>query len=284
MTMLKTVAASALAATTLLTAAAPAQATDFNGDIHANDYKWLTFNLMRSEDNRLPFRNSEDTYLEMEFGGRSGIVDLYGYVDFFDIFDDSSDDQNGGDNFFAKLAPRFSLDAMTGYDLSFGPVDELYIATVTNIGDNGEFGGLWEHYVGLGSDVQVPWFGKMGFNLYARYVRENYGGEDESKWDGYMASTNWFKPFVNFDDGSFIAYQGYLDYKFDADEVGSQAGRSVNSMEWFNGIYYHTQRFALGYGLKYYNNMAFFTDGSTATGVRQDTTGFGNYFSINYKF
>ncbi len=229
MTMLKTVAASALAATTLLTAAAPAQATDFNGDIHANDYKWLTFNLMRSEDNRLPFRNSEDTYLEMEFGGRSGIVDLYGYVDFFDIFDDSSDDQNGGDNFFAKLAPRFSLDAMTGYDLSFGPVDELYIATVTNIGDNGEFGGLWEHYVGLGSDVQVPWFGKMGFNLYARYVRENYGGEDESKWDGYMASTNWFKPFVNFEDGSFIAYQGYLDYKFAADEVGSQVGRSDSS-------------------------------------------------------
>ncbi len=284
MTMLKTLAASTLAATTLLTAAAPAQATDFNGDIHANDYKWLTFNLMRSEDNRLPFRNSEDTYLEMEFGGRSGIVDLYGYVDFFDLLDDSSDDLNDGDNFFAKLAPRFSLDAMTGYDLSFGPVDELYIATVTNIGDNGAFGGLWEHYVGLGSDVQVPWFGKMGFNLYARYVRENYGGEDESKWDGYMASTNWFKPFVNFDDGSFIAYQGYLDYKFAADEVGSQAGRSVNSMEWFNGIYYHTQRYAIGYGLKYYNNMAFFTDGSTATGVRQDTTGFGNYFSINYKF
>ena len=132
--------------------------------------------------------------------------------------------------------------------------------------------------------MQVPWFGKMGFNLYARYVRENYGGEDESKWDGYMASTNWFKPFVNFEDGSFIAYQGYLDYKFDADEVGSQDGRSINSMEWFNGIYYHTQRFAVGYGLKYYNNMAFFTDGSTATGVRQDTTGFGNYFSINYKF
>ncbi|WP_412841915.1 outer membrane protein OmpK, partial [Aeromonas dhakensis] len=27
-----------------------------------------------------------DTYFEMEFGGRSGLFDLYGYVDVFDIF------------------------------------------------------------------------------------------------------------------------------------------------------------------------------------------------------
>ncbi len=277
----KLAAAVALAGATM---AAPAMATDYSDGIHKNDYKWMTFNLMRSEDNRLPFRNDNDTYLEMEFGGRSGIIDLYGYVDFFDVLDDGSDSLSGGDNFFAKLAPRFSLDAMTGADLSFGPVQELYISTVTNISDNGAFGGLWEHYVGLGSDVNVPWFGKIGLNTYARYVRENFGGADEKKWDGYMISTNWFKPFYTFEDGSFITYQGYLDYKFGADEVASQPGRTKNSMEWFNGIYYHTERFALGYGLKIYNNMAFFKDGSHATGVRQDTSGPGHYFSINYKF
>jgi len=264
--------------------ASPATAADYSGGIHQNDNLWLSFNLMRSEDNRLPFRNAEDTYVEMEFGGRSGIVDLYGYVDMFDALDDSSSDQSGGDNMFIKLAPRFSLDAMTGRDFSIGPVQEWYIATVTNIGDNGPSGGLWEHYVGLGSDVAVPWFGKVEFNLTARYVRENYGAPDEDTWDGYMASTNWFKPFYTFGDGSYLAYQGYLDYKFGADTVGSQPGRSSNSLEWFNGLYYHTDRFAIGYGLKIYNNMAFYRDDTDASGVQQDTSGPGHYFSINYKF
>lgn len=259
-------------------------AADYSDDIHKNDYKWLQFNLMRSADNKLPFRNQEDTYLEMEFGGRSGLFDLYGYLDVFDIFDSSGDDLNGKDNFFFKFAPRLSLDALTRTDLSFGPVQELYIATVTNVADNGEFGGLFEHYVGLGSDVQVPWFGKMGLNLYARYVRENYGAEDEGQFDGYMASTNWFKPFHTFENGSFVAYQGYLDYKFGADTIGQAAGRSSNALEWFNGIYWHSERYAVGYGAKLYNNMAFFQDGSKLTGVNQDTSGLGHYFSVTYKF
>ena len=67
----------------------------------------------------------------MEFGGRSGLFDLYGYVDVFDIFGSYSDDKHNGDNMFMKFAPRMSLDALTGADLSFGPVQELYIATVT---------------------------------------------------------------------------------------------------------------------------------------------------------
>lgn len=264
--------------------ATPAMAADYSEGIHEDDNLWLTFNLMHSEDNRLPFRNAQDTYVEMEFGGRSGIVDLYGYVDMFDALDDGSDDQSGGDNVFIKLAPRFSLDAMSGRDLSVGPVKEWYIATVTTIGDNGPGGGLWEHYVGLGSDVEVPWFGEIGLNLTARYVRENYGGPDESSWDGFMASTNWFKPFYTFSNGSYFSYQGYIDYKFGADTVAEQAGRSSNSLEWFNGLYYHTDRFAIGYGLKLYNNMAFYRDDTDASGVRQDTSGPGHYFSINYKF
>ncbi|PSJ44804.1 hypothetical protein C7H85_12580 [Zobellella endophytica] len=274
-----------LAAAGLLTAlAAPAIATDYSDDIHKNDYKWLQFNLMRSADNKLPFRNERDTYLEMEFGGRSGLFDLYGYLDVFDIFDSEGDDLHGGDNFFFKFAPRLSLDALTKTDLSFGPVQELYIASVTNVGDNGAFGGLFEHYVGLGSDIQVPWFGKMGLNAYARYVRENFGAPDEGSWDGYMVSTNWFKPFHTFDNGSFVAYQGYLDYKFGADTIGGVAGRTANALEWFNGIYWHSDRYAVGYGAKLYNNMAFFKDGSDATGVMQDTSGLGHYFSVTYKF
>ncbi len=66
----------------------------------------------------------------MEFGGRSGIFDLYGYVDVFDIFQNRHDDKHNQDNLFIKFAPRISIHAMTGKDFSFGPVQEVYIANL----------------------------------------------------------------------------------------------------------------------------------------------------------
>lgn len=91
-------------------------------------------------------------------------------------------------------------------DLSVGPFNEFYIATVNNIGDRE----LFEHYVGPGTDVKVPWFGLVGMNIYAHYVRENYGADNEGKWDGYMFSTNWSTPFYTFANGSYLNYQGTL--------------------------------------------------------------------------
>ena len=273
----------ALSITAALVLPATSFAIDYSDDIRKNDYKWMTFNLMQSIDNKIPFGFQDDTYFEMEFGGRSGWLDLYGYLDVFDIFNSSTSDRNKpqgsedfADNFFFKFAPRFSLDGLTRKDLSFGPVQELYIATVTNVGDNA----LFEHYIGLGSDVVVPWFGKMGLNLHARYVRENFGADNEGKWDGYMVTTNWFKPWYTFGSGHFVTYQGYLDYKFGATKLSDDPDRSSDSLEWFNGIYYHTPQWAFGYGLKYYYNMALFEDG----GIAGETTGFGHYFSANYKF
>lgn len=278
----------ALGAALSIVAVSPSFATDFSdGDIHKNDYKWLQFNLMRSENARIPYGAQDDTYVEMEFGGRSGMWDLYGYVDWFDALDSSSDDRHNSDNMFAKIAPRLSLDALTKKDLSFGPVKELYIASVTNVGDNA----LFEHYIGLGSDIQVPWFGKVGLNLYARYVRENYGAHNEGKFDGYMISTNWFKPFKEFENGSFLSYQGYLDYKFGADELKHDAAdagaHASNAMEWFNGLYWHSKRYAVGYGLKYFHNMALVKDDYPVSFLKdgkQDTSGIGHYFSVTYKF
>ncbi|WP_064605574.1 nucleoside-specific channel-forming Tsx family protein [Photobacterium sp. J15] len=275
----------ALSISTALALSGASFAVDYSDDIRKNDYKWMTFNVMQSIDNKIPFGFQDDTYFEMEFGGRSGWLDVYGYLDVFDLFNSSNSDRNkpegGGpedfaDNFFFKFAPRLSIDGMTGKDLSFGPVQELYISTVTNVGDQA----LFEHYIGIGSDIQVPWFGKMGLNTYARYVRENFGAENEGEWDGYMVSTNWFKPWYTLDSGHFVTYQGYLDYKFGASKISDGINRTTTAVEWFNGIYYHMPQWAFGYGLKYYHNMALFKDG----GFAGDTTGFGHYLSVNYKF
>ncbi|MGY3914270.1 outer membrane protein OmpK [Aeromonas australiensis] len=272
-----------IAAGLMAAAATPAFAADYSGDIHKNDYKWFQFNIMHGENNKLPFSNNADNnYFEMEFGGRSGIFDLYGYIDVLDVFNEGKDNFHNKDNFFMKFAPRMSIDGLTGKDLSFGPVKEVYVASVTNIADQG----LFETYIGLGSDVEVPFMGKMGLNLMSRYVRENYGASNEGKWDGYMLTTNWFKPVYNFSNGSFIAYQGYLDYMFGADELEkTDASRTSESLQWFNGLYWHSDRFALGYGLKVYNNMAFFKDGAqNFTGATNNTSGVGHYFAATYKF
>lgn len=112
-----------------LLAAAPALAADYSdGDIHKNDYKWMQFNLMGAF-NELPGESTHD-YLEMEFGGRSGIFDLYGYVDIFNLTTSSDSDKSGAPKSYMKFAPRVSLDGLTGKDLSFGPVQELYVATL----------------------------------------------------------------------------------------------------------------------------------------------------------
>ncbi|UYI46456.1 outer membrane protein OmpK [Vibrio natriegens] len=282
---------SLLALGLLAATSAPVMAADYSdGDIHKNDYKWMQFNLMGAFD-ELPGESSHD-YIEMEFGGRSGIWELYGYVDFFNVLNKESSDKYGSDRIFAKFAPRMSLDALTGKDLSFGPVKELYVAnqTVINGGSHYSFetteidsftgenvvaenDPLFQTFIGLGSDVEVPWFGKIGLNLYAMYDLNT------RDWNGYQISTNWFKPFYFFENGSFISYQGYIDYQFGVNDDNKQLN-SDNGGQMFNGLYWHSDRFAVGYGLKAYKDVYGLKDGGWAG----KTSGFGHYVAVTYKF
>ena len=270
-----------LGALLLVLVAMSSMSADYtDGDIHKNDYKWFQFNVMKSKGNKIPFGNQDDTYLEMEFGGRSGIVDLYGYWDLFDLTNSGSSDRHEGDNFFLKLNPRFSIDAMTKKDLAIGPVQEWYVATLIEAGDKG----LWTNFIGIGTDIQVPWLGKMGLNAYARHIQEDYGSEREGDWDGFRVSTNWFKPFYFLENGSFVAYQGYIDYDFGMDDDFAD-GRSSHSLQWFNGIYWHSDRYAIGYGLKFYDDFTGISDGASyGNGETQETSGFGHYLAVTYKF
>lgn len=264
-------------------------------DLHGSDYKWMQFNAMYAVDEH-PIDNPDadgHNYLEMEFGGRSGVVDLYGYVDVFDIGENNGSDKNGGSKMFMKLAPRFSLDAIFGTDLSFGPVEEVYFSTLFNWGGgeissvDGE-GDVNMSFFGLGADVMVPWLGKTGVNLYATYDGTYH------EWNGYQFSANWFKPFYFFDNKSFLSFQGYVDWQFGMDE--NISGLGINGAGEYNhaseggavflGLYWHTDRYALGYGAKYFsdvyglNNHAFAD--SNWSGL--DTTGWAHYFTASYKF
>lgn len=254
-----------------------AHAADFkDGDIHKSDYKWFQFNILQSVDNKLPFGNKHDTFFEMEFGGRSGLFEVYGFLDVLDMLDSKDSSLHKQDNLFFKFSPKLSLDALTGHDLSVGPVKEWFIATLFNVGDRA----LFDEYIGLGADFEVPWFGKVVTKLMARHVRENYGEANEGKFDGYLFNTAWFKPFYTFTNKSFVTYQGFLDYTFAANKIDDDKDRSSSSIAWYNGLYWHSERYSAGYGLKYYKDMGLLRDG----GIAGNTTGLGHYFVVTYKF
>lgn len=269
-----------------LAAAMPTFAADYtDGDTHKNDYKWMQANYMYSLDEMPRLKDADENghdYLELEFGGRAGVLDFYGYVDTFNLLNSNDSDKGtGASKMFMKLAPRFSLDGLTGTDLSFGPVQELYLATLFNIGggsidaDNGGTGDVNNAFVGLGSDIMVPWLGKVGLNAYALY------DVNKKDWNGYQISTNWFKPFYFFENGSFISYQGYIDYQF---EMKDKYATSSNGGAWFNGIYWHSDRFSVGYGLKAYKDVYGLKDGVNFGFGEFETTGFSHYIAATYKF
>ncbi|MGL6119190.1 MAG: outer membrane protein OmpK, partial [Fusobacteriaceae bacterium] len=261
----------------------------------SKDFKFVNFSLMHGNAMTGFGPRFKDTYLELEVGGRKGAFDFYGYIDISDILenDNSSDlnaqsKKNGSANFFAELMPRLSINDLTNTDLSFGPVKELYLTGYLKAGDTDTStptqNGLFVYGAGLGSDIQVPWLGTMGLNAYALYIAEDFGSSREKSWNGYLVKNNWFKPFYFFDNGTFLSYQGYMAYQFNTGLTDSF--RSNSEFQWYNGLYWHTSDFALGYGLKYTKDMIAAKDGETIpwNNEKIESTGFSNFFAVTYKF
>lgn len=261
-----------LAASTLSVCATSAPAADYtDGDRHKNDYNWMQFNLMYAL-KELPRSKDAKTghdYLEMEFGGRSGVLDLYGYVDVFNLTNSDNSDKKGAPKTFIKLQPRFSLDSLFARDLSLGPFQEFYFSTLFNWGggENDVNNSFW----GLGTDVMVPWLGKVGLNVFGLY------NLNAKAWNGFQVSTNWFKPFYHFENESFISYQGYIDWQFAKDSFQGNPQAS-NGGAMFNGIYWHSKYWAVGYGLKLYKDIYLIKDSG---GFK--STGASHYFAVTYK-
>ncbi|MCE9786214.1 outer membrane protein OmpK [Shewanella chilikensis] len=283
---MKNVKTLALAATAVAAMSGNAYAAD-RSDLHGSDYKWMQFNLMYSigEKPDNPATGDQHNYLEMEFGGRSGIFDLYGYIDVFNLGNQYTNDGDknpgsGSSKLFMKFAPRISLDAVFGKDLSFGPVQEVYFSTLFNwdgLINDGDGTGVNSSFWGVGADVMVPWLGKTGMNLYGYYDLNN------KEWNGYQFSMNWFKPFYFFDNKSFLSFQGYIDYQFGADEDKTAfVPTSTNGGNVFFGLYWHSDRYALGYGLKGFKDVYLIEDGAGALAL--ESTGWSHYLSATYKF
>lgn len=244
----------------------------------------VQLNLLKGVQQRGGPFSFEDTYLELEFGGRYEFLQFYGYIDYLDILNDSSSDKHGQDNFFVDIEPRISLDYLFDKDFSYGALKELYLAFDIYYADAppGLDKGLKVIWMGIGSDIEIPWLGLSGVNLYTRYIEENYLAKNEHSFDGYVAHINWFKPLKFFSNDRFLSFQGYADYEFLSNLEDTY--RSSDSFQAYLGLWFHAKKWAVGYGLKGYKNMTQWKDNKNLGGKMTNTTGFGHYFNITYKF
>ena len=132
--------------------------------------QWANLILMKGIEQRGGPFFFDDTYVEFEFGGRHEWLDLYGYVDFIDALNSKSSDKHGQNNFFVDIEPRISIDYLTNTDLSYGALQELYFAFDFYYADEPTGKGLKVLWMGLGSDIDIPWFGKSGVNFYTLLI------------------------------------------------------------------------------------------------------------------
>lgn len=127
--------------------------------------------------------------------------DFYGYIDIPKTFDWGNGNDKGiwsdGSPLFMEIEPRFSIDKLTGADLSFGPFKEWYFANnyIYDMGDNkASRQSTW--YMGLGTDIDTGLPMGLSLNVYAKYQWQNYGASNENEWDGYRFKVKYFVPIT----------------------------------------------------------------------------------------
>lgn len=150
-----------------------------------------TYELGNKNRNIITYENS----LGWKYG------DSFFFVDITDPFDT-------GTTYYSEFAPRFSVGAMSGKKLSFGPVKDLMVATTLEMG-NGTRGYL----VGVGLPLELPGFAFANVNVYARQSERDFAPKDTDT--GGQVTLTWNRPFSL--GSTKWNFEGFLDYAFGED-------------------------------------------------------------------
>ena len=134
---------------------------------------------------------------------------------------------NHGSPLFMEIEPRFSIDKLTGTDLSFGPFKEWYFANnyIYDMGRN-ESGRQSTWYMGLGTDIDTGLPMSLSLNVYAKYQWQNYGAANENEWDGYRFKVKYFVPITQLWGGN-LSYIGFTNFDWGSD-LGDNDFRDLN--------------------------------------------------------
>ena len=124
--------------------------------------------------------------------------DTFFFIDRYQVQGDS----DSADTTYGEFAPRLSLSWLTGQDLGFGPVTDVYLAGQYEFGGGAEAN---NYMSGLGLSWDVP--GLLYFNTNAYYVDNNTIFDAPDDW---QLTATWGAPFEV--GGLPFLFDGYVDY------------------------------------------------------------------------
>ena len=226
---------------------------------------------------------NNSSYLEYEFYGNKGPLEMYGYVDIPKIINAGSANSkgiwNGGSYFFAELEPSVSIGKLTGKDLAIGPFKDFYVAFdwTEDAGQDGIFTRSLNLFNGFGAAINTGTPVRLQVNAFVRYLGDNYGNANAHRWDGYRVQGIYSAPLHTFADGARLTFGGYTDYTF-----GSKLRSLTNDNPKYaddelvvaTNISYRRKRLIIGYTSKFFHHG----------GQNMHSNGFGHYIKLGYRF
>jgi nucleoside-specific channel-forming protein len=220
------------------------------GERRQNDYLWLQLNLYSMHNTANAFGDTyNNNYLELEGGGRSGILDFYYFFDVNEIFGWGSHKKEAG-HFFTKIKPRLSLDGITGRDLALGPVSEWYLAAQYKGFNGGEY-----YYAGLGTDLEIPGVDVLSVNFWPQFLRDEQGAD--FAYTGLQVSLNWYTVLFRLPRDATITYQGWLDWGFLNRRAQKAVNGTADEFQMFNGFFLNWGHYSVSASVKFHYHFTY---------------------------
>ncbi len=264
-----------------------------NDTQYVSDWWHQSVNVVGSYHTRFGPQLNNDVYLEYEAFAHKDWFDFYGYIDVPKFFGAGNTPDRGiwdkGSPLFMEIEPRFSIDKLTGTDLSFGPFKEWYFANnyIYDMGRNNDNRqNTW--FMGLGTDIDTGTKLALSANIYAKYQWENYGAPNENSWDGYRFKIKYFLPLTTLWGGS-LNYISFTNFDFGSD-LRDKAGdaRTNNSIASSHILSLGYDRWHYSVVARYFHNGGQWSDGTELNfgngPFEVKSTGWGYYLVVGYNF
>lgn len=255
-----------------------------------------------SNDTKFSPKKVENAYLELEYYGRTGPIDWYGYFDAPKYFGGNGNitgvwDKDKNTSFmFMEHEPKLSFNRLMGKDLSVGPFKDWFIST-DYILDAGNDVSTRQHtlYYGLGTSIDTHTKLGMNVNIYKKQQWENYGAPNAyTSNDGGRLQIQFFYPIYSFANGGSVNYFTFSNYDFGSklgDKTQQATGKATRTNEAFVSTHifsYNLKSFRAYTAARYFHNGSQFKDGAITNwgsgDFAQDSTGWGYYIGLGYKF
>lgn len=224
------------------------------------DFTWAQLNLYQGVNMAHGWADTyNDTYFEVEGGGRTGCLDFYYFFDVNHVLglgdnavvgDDATGYSRNAGDFFTKISPRFSLSKFVPM---MGPVKELYVATRYK-----GFNGGDDYAVGIGSDLAIPFFDMFSANFYQVLVSANDGEDPSFENAGFVFAVNWYTKIYEMSEVMNVTYQGWSDYGF-ANSYTEDMGdpHTADEFQMFNGFFFNYQKWSASASVKLHNHFMY---------------------------